>query len=327
MKGIIIADPGIPDLVFSPKSMARIGAQIDLLDTQHSKESIVQNLELLRDVEVIVSSWGAPILDEIFLNHAPNLRALFYAAGSVKTIVTEASWNRGIVISAAPEANAIPVAEFTLSQILFGLKLGWQHNRRCKNGITEKLTPPGALGSTVGLISMGLIARKVRKHLENHSVNVITYDPNLSAAEATELDVEQCSLDELFARSNVVSLHTPELPETKSMICREHFAAMPSFATFINTARSSIVDHDGLISVLNDRTDLWAVLDVTECASTSQAKDLKKLTNVTLTPHIAGSLGPECQRMGDLIAGEIERFAQDQPLRHAVSHSKIQLIA
>ncbi|MDP2138602.1 MAG: hydroxyacid dehydrogenase [Candidatus Didemnitutus sp.] len=327
MNGIIIADLTHLNVVYPPATLARLQQTVTLVAPPQTAKAIRQNLHLLRDVEVIFSGWGGPVLDAELLQHAPKLRAVLYAAGTVKGIVTDEFWSRGIALSAAPAANAIPVAEFTLSQILFGLKLGWQHNQLCKRGDFTQLVVPGGLGSTVGLISMGHIAKLVRRLLAAHEVKVITCDPFLTAAEAVALDIERVALPELFERSAVVSLHTPELPETNGMIRREHFERLPRHATFINTARSAVVCHDDLIAVWQQRPDLWAVLDVTECATPGQRKALQDLENITLTPHIAGSRDGECRRMGDLMADELERLVAGRPLQHAVTRAQMQMIA
>ena len=98
-----------------------------------------------------------------------------------------------------------------------------------------------------------MIGRLVRERLRPFDLRVIAYDPFLSAAEAQSLGVEKVALDELFQRSDVVSLHTPWLKETEGMIRGEHFRAMRPGTTFINTARGAIVDEPGLIAALGER--------------------------------------------------------------------------
>jgi phosphoglycerate dehydrogenase-like enzyme len=115
-----------------------------------------------------------------------------------------------------------------------------------------------------------------------------------------------------MAQSRIVSLHAPLLPDTIGMIGRAQLAAMPDGAVFINTARGALVDHDALRDeVLQER--ISAVLDVTDPEPLLTPDPLYGLPNVTLTPHIAGSMGNELARLGAAAVTEIERFAAGQP--------------
>lgn len=279
---------------------------------------------MLESAEVILSGWGMPKMDAAFLAAAPHLQAVFYGAGSVKGITTDAFWARSIQITSAAAANAVPVVEYTLSQILFCLKLGWRHALEIKG---EQRYPgrhhvPGVYGSTVGIISLGLIGRRVCEMLRPFDLRVIAYDPFAAPEAAAALGVELVALDELFQRADVVSLHTPWLPETERLITGAHFAAMKPNAAFINTARGAIVAEDEMIAVLQQRRDIQAVLDVTYPEPPAPGSLLYTLPNVVLTPHIAGSLNGECRRMGRMMVDELRRFCNGQPLQWAVTREK-----
>ena len=278
-------------------------------------------------MDVILTGWGGPKMSQTVLDAAPNLKAVFYAAGSVRGIVTSEFWKAGIPITAAGSMNAIPVAEYTLSQILFCLKLGWQHHLLRETRNAGPLPVHGGYRSTVGLISLGTIGKLVRKYLKQHDVNVLVFDPYVTEEMAAEWEVELVSLEAVFEGSAVVSLHAPDLPETKRMVGREHFQSMLPWSSFINTARSATVCHQGLCDVLERRSDLWAVLDVTEEASVEDYRRLEGLPNVTITPHIAGSLGPECHRMGKLMVDELKRFLSKKSLEHQITEDRARIMA
>jgi phosphoglycerate dehydrogenase-like enzyme len=207
----------------------------------------------------------------------------------VKGFVTDEFWKRGIRLSGANSVFVLPVAEYTISQILFCLKHGWQFALETKRLRTYPPghQVPGAFGSIVGLISLGAIARRVLELLRPYDLKVIAYDPFVSKAEAESLGVTLCPLEEVFAKSDVVSLHAPWLPETEKMIRAEHLAAMKEGASFINTARGALVDEAGLAEVLAHRKDLFAVLDVTWPEPPLPQNPLFDLPNVIVTPHIA----------------------------------------
>ena len=211
----------------------------------------------------------------------------------------------------------MPVAEYTFSTILLSLKRFWSLANAVKRGEgwgDHTRQVPGAFRTTVGLISFGMIARRVQESLSRCDLRVLVYCPFLSEAEAAALGVELRSLDEVFQESDVVSLHTPNLPETRGLITGEHFESMKEGATFINTARGAIVRESEMVEVLRKRQDLTAILDVCEEEPYPATGPLACLSNVVLTPHIAGSLGPECQRLGYFVLKEFKRYLAGEPL-------------
>ncbi|MGC4033459.1 MAG: hydroxyacid dehydrogenase [Tepidisphaeraceae bacterium] len=276
-------------------------------------------MELLRDVEVIFSGWGCPKIDAAFLDHAPNLQAIFYAAGAVSGWATPTIWERGIVVTTANQANAIPVAEYTVATTLFSLKNGWRLARRnAHRGFEIRPDVAGAYRSVVGLVGMGTIARLVVNLLASYDLRAITYDPYLSQEEALRLGVESVSLERLFSESDVISLHAPDLPNTWDLVNGPLLASMKPNATLINTSRGRVVNEEALIQVLQERPDLFAVLDVTQQEPLPAESPLNHLANVVLTPHIAGSQGRECQRMGQYMVEELDRFINGRPLQWAI---------
>jgi len=319
-KAVFILDELAFNMCFGADERHAISKAVQLVAPALNASSMLESLELLRDVEIIISGWGAPVVDVAFLEVVPKLKAVFYAGGSVAGWVTQAVWDRGIVVSSAYAANAIPVAEYTLSVILFSLKHGWRliNETRLQRRFAERNAAPGAYGSTVGLISMGATGRATLKLLKPFDLHVLVYDPYLSSAEAAEMGVEQVSLDEIFRRCDVVSLHTPLLTETEGMITGEHFSAMKHGATFINTARGAIVRHHEMAHVAMRRKDLQFVLDVTEpepgVHETPDDSSLYEVQNVIITPHIAGSVGKECRRMGRFMIDELDRYLAGKPL-------------
>jgi phosphoglycerate dehydrogenase-like enzyme len=226
-------------------------------------------------------------------------------------------------------ANAVPVAEYTLSQIVFGLKRGWHYVRalRREGKWRRDLPAPGAYGSTVGVISLGQVGRRVCRMLQGLDVRVLAYDPLATAGAAAELNVTLCGLDEIFRRADVVSLHAPKLPRTEGMITGAHLASMKPNATFINTARGAIVRQREMIDVLRHRPDLLAVLDVTDPEPPEDGSELFALDNVVVTPHIAGSMGDECRRQARYMIDELRRYLAGQPLQWAITREQAAVLA
>ncbi len=119
------------DRIYGPAERAGLDARLDWvatpLNADDFRERLANEPAAFADVQMLVSGWGCPVLDADLLNAMPQLQALFYGAGSIKRVMTDAAWDRGIRVTTAYAMNAVPVAEFTVSQIVFCLKWGYQH--------------------------------------------------------------------------------------------------------------------------------------------------------------------------------------------------------
>lgn len=321
LKGLFVLDEGAYGKIYGPEERRDIAAQVDLVGPAQTGESVLRCKELLAGVDVIFSGWGAPVLDEGFLAQAPKLQAFFYGAGSVRYCVTDAVWARNIIVTSAYAANAVPVSEFTLAAVLFGLKHVWPFARGAAvmGRFPARTGVPGAYGSTVGLVSLGMIGRRVAERLKALDVKVLAYDPFLAAADARALNVQSVSLEAVFREADVVSLHTPLLPQTRGLITGQHIASMKEGATFINTARGAVVRETEMIEVLRRRPDLTAMLDVTDPEPPPPGSPMYSLPNVMLTPHLAGSVDAECRRMGRYMVDELGRFLGGKPLHWQIT--------
>jgi len=328
-KGLYILAHACFDDIYGSAEQAAIASLIEIAAPPQTRTTVQADPELLRDVNFIFSGWGAPLMDRAFLDAAPSLEAVFYASGTVKGFVTDALWDRGVRLSGANSVFVIPVAEFTLSQILFSLKHGWHFALETKRQRTyaPHRPVPGAYGSTVGLVSLGAIARLVVELLRPYDLKIIAYDPFFPKAAAAQLGVELCSLEEVFAKSDVVSLHAPSLPETEKMIRAEHFAAMKTGASFINTARAAIIDEAGLVQVFQQRPDLFALLDVMSPEPPKPDHPFFDLPNVIITPHIAGCMSLECRRGGRFAGEELGRYLRGEPLLGEITRERLAFIA
>ena len=329
MQAIYLLNPDAYAKIYGPDERRDLAQLVDVIAPPQTAASVAADPSVLADVEVILSGWGMAVLDEALLAAAPKLKAVFYGAGSIRYFTTNAMWDRGIVVTSAYAANAVPVAEFTVAAIVMSMKRVWYFAQavRAARSFTVRSAVPGMVGSTVGLIGLGTIGRMVAERLQAYDVHVLAYDPYVDAADAAQLGVTLCGLDELFARADVVSLHAPWLPQTVGMITGTHLASMREDATFINTARGALVREAEMIAVLQQRPDLYAVLDVTYPEPPVPESPLYSLPNVVLTPHIAGSLDNECRRMGRTMVEELARFIRGEPLQWAVTRTQAALMA
>lgn len=285
----------------------------------------------LAEAELLITCWGAPPLTREVLDAAPRLRAVVHAAGSVKHHITDACWERGIAVTSAAAANALPVAEYTLAAILFAGKniLGSAQryrSLRSPHDWRRELERAGNYRRTVGIVGASRIGRRLIELLRPFDFEVLLYDPYVDAGAAAALGVVPVPLEELCARSHVVSVHAPQLPATRHMIGAAQLAAMADGSTLINTARGSLIDEEALLPELVSGR-LHAVLDVTEPEVPPPGSPLYDLPNVLLTPHVAGSLGGEIHRMADQALDEVERYTKGLPFADPVHPAALHLSA
>ncbi|GAA1955161.1 hydroxyacid dehydrogenase [Agromyces allii] len=263
--------------------------------------------------QVLITGWGAQSIGPAELDRMPGLQAILHSGGTVKGILSPEVWARGIRVTTASAANALPVAEFALASILFAGKdvLAAASDYASDPGIDrdgERFASIGNYGRTIGIVGASQIGRRVIELLRPFDMTVIVFDPYLDARDAAALGVSSVTLDELFLRSDIVSLHAPLLPSTRGMVTEDLLASMPPGATLINTARGGLVDQDALVRCLGERR-LNAVLDVTDPEPLPRDHPLRQLPNVLLTPHLAGARGNELRRLGESVVLEVEAFA------------------
>ena len=292
-------------------------------------DSIASDLPRL---EVLITSWGCPRIDEDFIAQAPRLRLIAHLAGSVKGFIDENVWRRGIQVVNAVAANAVPVAEFTVAAVLFANKRVFQLNQNYtkykenRAPWTKEAPNVGNYNKTVGIIGASHVGSLVIEHLSRFDLKILVYDPFVTPLEARHLGAQKVGLTELMSQSDVVSIHAPLLPDTRALIGSRELALMQNGTTLINTARGAIVEQNALEAELQNGR-LFAVLDTTNPEVLPPNNPLYNLPNVFLTPHIAGSLGDETQRLTDYIVQELERYQRGQVLKFLVKREHLARLA
>jgi len=282
----------------------------------------------LAKAEILITSWGCPPIDQRVLDAAPRLRAVLHAAGTVRELITQACWDRDLVVCNAVQANAIPVAEYTLAAILFAGKNAFA----LRDAFRDEQPDPhadstiGNFRRRVGVIGASRVGRRLLELLRPLDFVVTLADPYVQPDEAAKFGATLLPLDDLLRESDIVTLHAPDLPQTHRMLDRRRLALIPDAATLINTSRGALIDPDALADELISGR-LNAVLDVTEPEPLPPDSPLYRLPNVFLTPHIAGSLGNELERLGAAVVDELDRLLAGLPLQYQVLHSDLNRLA
>jgi phosphoglycerate dehydrogenase-like enzyme len=310
--------------LFSAELCARLASVARVLDDEPlTSFADARAARLLPEVEILLTGWGSPRIDAAVLDRAPRLRAVVHAAGTVKMHVAPECWARGVVVTSAAAANAVPVAEYTLAMILlankkvFRLRERYRELRRARRWARE-LPGLGNYRRTVGIVGASQVGRRVLELLRPFDLELLVHDPFLERPAAAALGARVVDgLDELVAASDVVSLHAPALLETHHLMDARRLALLRDGATLINTARGWLVDQAALERELaSGRID--AVIDTTDPEVLPADSALYDLPNVFLTPHVAGAMGTETQRLAALAIDEVERLARGEAPRHAI---------
>lgn len=330
MRVLLLAPPETIERVYGKERQERLArySQVELWPAVVAPAQLDPLLPELTETAVIFSTWGMPCLTEVQLEALPKLRAVFYAAGSVQGFARPLL-ERGITVVSAWLANGVPVAEFTLAQILLSAK-GYFRNvseYHATHNFRGAARGPGCYGETIALLGAGAVGREVIQLLKPFALHVLVFDPFLSEDAARELGVEKVGLDEAFARGIVVSNHLANNPQTVGMLKAAHFRQLRPGATFINTGRGMTVLESELAEVLHARPDLIALLDVTWPEPAPPDSPLWELPNVRLSTHLAGSNGNEVRRMADWCLDEFERWTHGEPLRSAVTLEMLETMA
>jgi phosphoglycerate dehydrogenase-like enzyme len=261
---------------------------------------------LLRDCRIALGGWGTPPLGTALLEACPRLELWEHVAGSVKHLFGPHLNGRRLTIASCKPALADVVAEMTLAEIILGLRGVFENAAGNRQRVVPQPTHSRVLlGSTIGIVGASLIGRRVIGLLRPFGCRVIVYDPYLSGYEAEAMGVERVSdLKALCARCDVVSLHTPDVPETAGIMGAAEFAAMRDDAIFINTARGRCVDEAALIAQLAQGR-LFAILDVSEPEPPAPDSPFRSLPNVVYTSHIGG---PACPNLGAQAVDDIAAY-------------------
>lgn len=282
-----------------------------------TKEDILKGRDRFSEVKYIFSTWYMPTFTEEEVTELfPKLEALFYAAGTVKYFA-EPFIKCGVHVFSAAAANAIPVAEFTASQIILANKGYYQAQLECKKPLfrlsyskaqSVAFSKFGNYDACVGLIGAGAVGRKVVEYLKPYRLNIYVSDPYLSDEVAQDIGVQKVELEDLFKKCDVISNHLPDIVETKGMLNYELFSLMKDSATFINTGRGAQVDEKGLVRALKEKRNRCALLDVYSHEPLWPWSALNWTKNVFLTPHIAGSISNEEHRIAEYMCDAFNAY-------------------
>lgn len=259
---------------------------------------------------------GADLMDS-----AAKLRVIGRAGVGVDNIDVPAATERGIVVMNAPDGNTITTAEHTMALLIALARRVPQANSSLKSGRWERKVFIGVelQGKTLGVLGLGRIGRAVAARARAFGMKIVAFDPFIAPEQARDSEITLASLDELFANSDFITIHTPLTAETRGVIGREAFAKMKQGVRIINCARGGLVDEVALHDAIKSGTVAGAALDVFVDEPPPADHPLLLLDEVVVTPHLGASTAEAQEGVAFTVAEQMRDYLLSGALRGAVN--------
>lgn len=318
-------------LVFPEEVLIKLKQYGEVSPELIGKKNSEQHKSFLAECTVAFSTWGMPELsEEEIRKYMPELKCVFYAAGSVQYFARP-FLDSNVRIFSAYAANAVPVIEYTVSQILLASKGFYQGAKRFRIALSSARShtqkSKGNFGIKVGLIGLGAIGSGVAEKLKEYDIEVLGYDPFCSEEKAEKLGVRLTDLETIFKDCFVISNHLANKKELKNIFNEKHFSLMQKRSTFINTGRGDQVNELDLAKTLLRHPSITVVADVLKNEIHPFTSPLFWCPNAILTPHIAGSMGNETHRMAYYMIEELERFISGEEAKYEITKEMLENMA
>ncbi len=280
------------------------------------------------DPDILITHYG-PISQQI-ITAGKSLKFIGVLRGGVENVDTQEATKKGVVVLNTVGRTANAVAEFTIGLMLAEIKNIARGHAALKKGKWRNRFPSGDLsfelaGRTVGIVGFGQVGQAVAKKLRlGFDAHILAYDPYVSEQAMKKLNVQKCSLKELLAHSDVVTLHARLSAQTKNLIGEQELAQMQTNGYLINTARADLIDKEALFVALRDKKIRGAALDVFWDEPITYNEPFTDLDNVTLTPHYAGSTKEILCKTPTLLAEALKNFFVTGSTRAVVNREVLQ---
>ncbi len=328
MKIALLLNPGTRNMVFNQKCLKRLenSGEVVINEGGTDFESVAP---IIKDADVVVTSWGNNPIDEQYLELCPNLKLLIHAAGSVKPVVSDALWKKGVRVTASANVLSMGVSETALGFTIAASKNFFAHNDNIHNGgwAEGKENIRELYDLTIGVIGGGWAGRHYIELMQAFDVDILLYDPFITEERANELGVRKADLETVLKESDIISIHAPQIPETYHMFNSETLKLMKKDAVLINTARGTIIDEAALYEHMLAGNLKYACLDVTDPEPPAVDNPLRTLKNCIMTPHLAGLANNGLKKIGQHVCEELELYLATGNLETEVTEEMLARMA
>lgn len=254
------------------------------------------------------------------LEKMPRLKIIGRAGVGVDNVDMDAATSNGVVVINAPDGNTISTAEHTFAMMASLARSIPQANISMKEGRWDRKAFQGSelYGKTLGVIGFGRIGAELASRARAFKMTVLAYDPFLTKSRAEKNHVEAAELDEVLAKSDFISVHTPLTKETKGLLNKETLKKTKPGVYLINCARGGIIDEDALYNAIIAEHVRGAAIDVYE-SEPAWNHPLSTLDQVITTPHIAASTAEAQKNVAEQVAFEVLDYLKGKPAPHALN--------
>lgn len=287
----------------SSATIAALGPDFDIEHVDGTDREALRSALQTADAVLVRS---ATQIDAEALSWSPKLKVIARAGVGLDNVDIKAATQAGVMVVNAPTSNIISAAELTVAHIL-GLA---RHLQRAHGSLAagewkrSSFTGTELYEKTVGIVGLGRIGALVAERLRGFGVELIAYDPYVTAARAQQLGVQLVSLEELVERVDFLTIHMPRTPETLGMIGAEQLSAMKNTAYVVNVARGGLIDEEALAAALSSGEIAGAALDVFVQEPPADTS-LTGLPNVNVTPHLGASTEEAQEKAGVAVAKSV----------------------
>ena len=281
---VLVSDPLSEDGL---KILKDAGLNVDV-NTGLSEEDLCK---IIGDYDALIIRSGTKVTAKV-IDAAKNLKVVGRAGVGVDNVDVPAATEKGILVMNTPAANTLSAAEHTCAMIMSLARNIPQAHMSMHKGEWKrsKFTGIELNGKTLGIIGVGRVGSEVARRLKHFNMDFLGYDPYLPKEVADEVGVKLTTLEDVIEHSDIMTIHTPLLPETRGMINLDQFKRMKPNAMLVNVARGGIVVEDDLYTALKDGIIKGAAFDVWEHEPLDE-KEMKllELENLIVTPHLGAS--------------------------------------
>ena len=255
------------------------------------------------------------------MDQAPQLRVIGRAGVGVDNIDVPAATERGIVVMNAPDGNTITTAEHTIALLIALARRVPQANSSLKSGKWDRKSFIGVelQGKTLGVVGIGRIGRTVAARARAFGMTIVAFDPFLAPEQARDWDVELAPLNEVLARADFLTVHTPLTDETRGLINTDAFNLMKTGVRVINCARGGLFDEEALYEAITSGKVAGAALDVFATEPPPSDHPLLALDEVIVTPHLGASTTEAQEGVAFTVAEQMRDYLLTGALRGAVN--------
>jgi D-3-phosphoglycerate dehydrogenase len=310
-------------LVSDPISDLGIQQLNDAVDVIVDKKTGLKEDELI----AIIGEYDALLVrsqtkvTERIMEAGKKLKVVGRAGVGVDNIDLEAATKRGIVVINAPDGNTIATCELTFAMMMSVARQIPQAYKKTVSGEWDRKTFVGVelRAKVLGIIGMGRIGSEVAKRAKVFGMEVLGYDPFLTEDRAEKMGVKLCTVNEIAAQADFITVHTPLTPETRHIISKAQFAIMKKGVRIINCARGGIVDEIALVEAINQGIVAGAAFDVFEDEPPAADHPFLNNPQIIVTPHLGASTIEAQENVAIDVSEEVLHILRDEPFKNAVN--------